>query len=166
MVSPPLPFVEWRGTDENSGVPIAWMLSSNAQQETVAYFLERVRDASPDVVPKRIMSDKNHGQLNAVKAVYPNSQLLLCWWHVLHAWRSHFVTAHHPELWELLKGWVRITGVEEFDQKWEAIQRLAPQSVTEYLRKEWIPDRDLWSAVARKDRSVWELGDTNMLVEA
>jgi hypothetical protein len=112
------------------------------------------------------MSDKNYPQMNSVRRVYPESRLLLCWWHVLHAWQQHFVTSHYPELWDLLKGWIRLTEEATFEQQWEKIKKIAPESVVTYLTKEWLGDRDLWSAVARKGRSVLELGDTNMLVEA
>ncbi|KAJ7572268.1 hypothetical protein C8J56DRAFT_726675, partial [Mycena floridula] len=50
---------------------------------------------------------------------------------------------------------------------------IAPPSMTEYLRKYWMGDENddwttslkLWSAVYRQDRGIFELGDTNMLVE-
>jgi hypothetical protein len=54
----------------------------------------------------------------------------------------------------------------EFDRQWEKIEKIAPASVVEYLKTEWLGDRDLWSAVERTGRSMKELGDTNMLVEA
>lgn len=82
------------------------MISSNAQQETLTFLLRSVRAASPGIAPKRIMSDKDRAQMNAIQLVYPDSQLLLCWWHVLHAWQKHFVTSQHPKLWALLKAWV------------------------------------------------------------
>src|SRR3954451_5044644 len=142
------------------------MISSNAHQETLTFLLRKLRDGNPDVKPKRIMSDKDRAQMNSVRLVYPESQLLLCWWHVLHAWQQHFVTSQHPELWKLLKAWVRITDQEGFDRQWEAIKNVAPASVIQYLEMEWWGDRTLWAAITRKDRSVFELSDTNMLVEA
>ncbi|KAJ7871039.1 hypothetical protein B0H13DRAFT_1569692, partial [Mycena leptocephala] len=45
---------------------------------------------------------------------------------------------------------------------------LAPDSVIEYLEEYYLKEETLkmWSAVYRKDRNVFELCDTNMLVEA
>src|ERR1700720_1168647 len=74
------------------GMPIAWMISSNAHQETITFLLHAVQIGSPEIKPKRIMSDKDRAQMNSIQVVYPESQLLLCWWHVLHAWQQHFVT--------------------------------------------------------------------------
>ena len=147
-------------------MPVAWMLSTNGQQETITYFLRQVRKANPSVIPANFMSDKDRPQMTSVRIVYWESFLLLCWWHVLHAWQQHFVISHHPELWMLLKEWIRITDEDTFNQQWESIKHCAPASVIDYLEKEWLNDRDLWSAIARKDRSILELGDTNMLVEA
>ena len=142
------------------------MISSNSQQETLTFLLRTVRNDNPDVKPKYIMSDKDRAQMNAVQCIYPASRLLLCWWHVLHAWQQYFVISQHPKLWELLKAWVRITDPEAFDRQWELIKEIAPPSVRQYLETEWWAERDLWSAVSRRDRSVYELSDTNMLVEA
>jgi hypothetical protein len=45
-------------------------------------------------------------------------------------------------------------------------QQHAPESVISYLVKTWMVDKELWSGVFRQDRTIFELGDTNMLVEA
>jgi MULE transposase domain len=50
-----------------------------------------VKETSPTVWPAVIMSDHDQVQLNALKKVYQDSQILLCIWHVLHAFQSHFV---------------------------------------------------------------------------
>jgi MULE transposase domain. len=147
-------------------MPVAWMISSNATEATINFFLRTVKGRNPAVKPKWFMSDKDRAQLNSIRSWYPDSKLLLCWWHVLHAWQQHFVTAHHPKLWDLLKTWVRITDMGEFDKRWTEIQSIAPPSVIQYLKTEWLGDRDMWSAVTRMDRTIFEQGDTNMLIEA
>ena len=86
-------------------MPIAWMISSNATEATIDYFLAMLWAQNPGVIPKCLMSDFDKGQMNAVCRCYPESQLLLCWWHVAHAWQQHFVTAHYKDLWAELKQW-------------------------------------------------------------
>ncbi|KAJ7580323.1 hypothetical protein C8J56DRAFT_1057962 [Mycena floridula] len=113
------------------------------------------------------MSDFDKGQLNSIGKKYPESKdISLCWWHVLHAWQQHFIVFHYPELWELLKGWLRIADPDKFEQKWLEIKVLAPDSVIDYLTDAWFPVKHMWLAVFRVGRMIWQISDTNMLVEA
>src|SRR6266404_3104011 len=99
-----------------TGVPVAWMLSSNTQHDTFTYFLNLVRVWSPAVRPTYFMTDCDQAQISAVETVFPQTHMLLCWWHVLHAIQSHFRTDHFPELWIQIKKLVRTTDVSEFGQ--------------------------------------------------
>ncbi|KAJ6570677.1 hypothetical protein B0H10DRAFT_2107744 [Mycena sp. CBHHK59/15] len=65
-----------------------------------------------------------------------------------------------------MKRWFRITDPDEFLRCWARIQELAPESVVTYLVRTWLVDKELWSAVYRRDRAIFELSDTDMLVEA
>ena len=84
------------------------------------------------------------------------------------AWQQHFVTTQFPELWELLKKWIRVTD-DEFKAYWMKIKALAslltPPSFLDYITIHWIPYKAMWSAVYHKDHTVFELCDTNMFVE-
>ncbi|KAJ7141811.1 hypothetical protein C8R46DRAFT_1200578 [Mycena filopes] len=150
------------------------MLASSGKQTTIGYFLRLHRARSPHTIPRIFMSDFDWPQINAIIAEYQsyiaNLQLfiLLCWWHVLHAWQQHFHISSHPELWELLKNWIRITDVEEFNAAWAKIKTIAPAAFINYLNQYWMSDRvvRMWSAVYRKDRTLFENCDTNMLIEA
>jgi len=124
---------------------------------------------NPGITPEFFMSDKDHAQINSIKRQFPQSAILLCWWHVLYAWQQHFITAVHPELWELLKKWIRLTDRAEFWQQWEKIKNLAPSSIIQYLETFWLSDDEnikMWSAIYRTNRTIFQLCDTNMLVEA
>ena len=76
------------------------MVSSNGTEATIQYFLSFVKMHSPEITPRITMSDRDKAQMNAVKAVYPETTLLLCWWHVLRAMQMHFRTEEFLELWE------------------------------------------------------------------
>lgn len=146
-------------------MPIAWMISSNATEATIDYFLAMLWAQNPGVIPKRLMLDFDKGQMNAVRCCYPESQLLLCWWHVAHAWQQHFVTAHYKDLWAELKQWYQKTTQAKFDVCWERIQALAPKNIIEYIKEHWLPVMHLWSAVHQEGCTVFEQCDMNMLVE-
>lgn len=150
------------------GVPVAWMLASNGTTETIAFFVGWVRDASPAVQPAVIMTDRDHAQIKALRIVYPDSQILLCKWHVLRAIRSHFNTNEFPDLWANVKALVNTSEPAVFARLWDQIARdtSVPQSFVRYMDTEWIPYTEMWSLVSRKDRSIFLEGDTNMLLEA
>lgn len=149
-----------------SGVPLAWCLASEGTENMHRFFLKTFQEANPNVSPKFFMSDKDRPQMNAIQSTYADTRLLLCWWHVLHAWQQHFNINAFPTLWQKLKKWIRITDEEEFEAYWVDIQQLAPSSFRDYLEKHWMNEQSFWSAVHRKGRSIDELSDTNMLIEA
>lgn len=150
------------------GVPIAWMLTSSGTTDTIAFFVRWVRDASPAVRPTVIMSDRDQAQLQALKEVYPLSQIWLCIWHVLRAMRSHFSITVFQSLWEKVKILVKTEDLAEFYTIWDEISTdpSVPQSFVQYMASSWIPASHMWSRVVRKDRPIYLEGDTNMLIEA
>jgi hypothetical protein len=103
------------------------MLASSGTQATISYFLRLNRLRSPLIKPRYIISDFDWAQIHACIAEY-EAFILLCWWHVLHAWQQHFKISSHPDLWELLKQWIRITDEAEFYMMWNRINSKAPQS--------------------------------------
>jgi MULE transposase domain len=141
---------------------------SNSTTNTIRFFLCWVKEASPVVQPAIIMTDCDQAQMAAIDDVYPESQTLLCTWHVLRAMRSHFATNEFPALWEKIKAWVNTDDLAEFYQLWGLISSdpSIPQSVVQYLTIEWLKVPHLWSKVARKGWNIFEEGDTNMLIEA
>ena len=144
------------------------MLSSNRTTDTITFFVNWVKEASPTIQPLVIMSDRDQAQIAALQIVYPQSQILLCIWHVLRAMRSHFITDQFKGLWDKIKAWVNTDNLSKFLKLWDEISSdpSVPQSIVQYLTTEWMQVSHMWSKVARKNRSIFEEGDTNMLIEA
>ena len=107
------------------------------------------------------MTDRDQVQIVALQIVYPHSRIFLCMWHVLHAIRSHFVTSQ-------FKAWVITDDLAVFLNIWDEISTdpSVPKSVVEYLATEWLQVLHMWSRTARKNRTIFEEGNTNMLIEA
>ena len=120
------------------------------------------------MVPAIIMSDRDKAQMSAVNTIYLDSKLLLCWWHVLRAIWMHFRTEEFPEVWDCICEWVKTSDQSKFDSIWEWLQTnpLVPQSLSEYLKINWMTIMPLWSGTMRKERTIFQEGDTNMLIEA
>ena len=114
------------------------------------------------------MTDRDKAQMNAIAAVYPESRVLLCWWHVLRAIRTHFRTEEFPKLWEGIHEWVKTSDQTQFYSFWQEMQTdpSAPQSLVDYLKVHWMSIVPHWSAIHRKNRTIFQEGDTNMLIES
>jgi hypothetical protein len=150
------------------GVPVAWMLSSNGTQLTIEFFLNLIKAQCPQISPSIFMTDRDQAQINAIRAAFPECQrIFYCWWHVLRAIRTHFNTKEFPDLWELIQDWVHVTNDSEFNAYWTQIwgDTEVPKSVAEYIARDWLPQKEMWSAMSRQNRTIFEEGDTNMLLE-
>ena len=144
------------------------MLTSSATTDIIAFFVRWVRDASPLVLPAVIMTDRDQAQIAALEIVYSRSRILLCRWHVLRTIRTHFVTNQFQALWEQIKAWVKTDDIATFYNIWEKISSdpCVPESVVKYLKAEWLPVVHRWSMIGRRNRSIFEEGETNMLIES
>ncbi|KAF8491687.1 hypothetical protein F5888DRAFT_1807194 [Russula emetica] len=71
-------------------------------------------------------------------------------------------------IWSLIKDWVRTTDDNEFNASWKYIEEdtSVPKSVAQYIARDWLPYKKMWSAMSRQNRTIFEKGDTNMLLEA
>ena len=144
------------------------MLSSNGTYVTIKYFLDLIRAQSPDISPTIFMTDCDQAQVKAIRATYPSCWVLYCWWHMLRAIRTRFKTKEFPKLWTLIQDWVRTNEEGEFDAWWDQMQSdmSNPDTVIGYLAWDWVPCKDMWSAIYRRNRMIFEEGDTNMLLES
>lgn len=75
------------------------------------------RAANTQVQPKYFMSDKDFAQLSAIESVFEGCLVLLCWRHVLEAWKKHTIPLHYPTLWRKLDKLLRAKTREDFDTK-------------------------------------------------
>jgi hypothetical protein len=114
------------------------------------------------------MTDRDQAQIAALVAIYPKSNIFLCAWHVLHAIRSHFATSEFPALWDKIKKLVTTEKMATFYALQDEIfaDPSVPQSILDYLSTNWLPVVHMWARSARNGRSIFEEGDTNMLIES
>jgi hypothetical protein len=144
------------------------MLSSNGTYMTIKYFLQIIKAQSPEISPNIYMMDRDQAQVKAIRTTYPGCRVLYCWWHVLRAIWTHFMINAFLKLWTLIQDWVHMTDAAQFDAWWVQMQTDTsyPDTVIGYLAWDWVPCKDMWSAIFRQNRSIFEEGDTNMLLES
>ncbi len=129
------------------------MLVSNGMTDTIVFFVGWVRDMSLVVQLVVIMTNHDHAQINVLRIVYPDSQILLCKWHVLHAIQLHFNTNEFLDLWAKVKTFVNTSELADFARLWVEILNdpSVPQSFMQYMKTEWLPEVKMWSIVLRKN---------------
>lgn len=161
------------------------MISSTGTERVLTHFLRLFRDCNT-TTPRVIMTDYDVAQINALRSVYPDVPIYLCWWHVLRAWKKHLPQAETDQIWPLMTAWyvdhtfcpcgkmlissiyprLRESDAARFSNRQSEIFRLAPPNYVQYLTKTWLPVITMWSAVHRANRRIEEHVDTNMLIEA
>jgi len=127
------------------------MLSTSGTQVTIQYFLNLIKEQSPDISPSIFMTDRNQAQVNSICSMFPECHCIFyCWWHVLWAIQTHFNTKEFLELWTLIKDWVRITDDDKFNTSWKYIQEdtLVPKSLANYIAQDWLPHKEMWSVMS------------------
>jgi hypothetical protein len=79
----------------------------------------------------------------------------------------HFRTEEFPEVWERVREWVKMSDQAMFDSLWEWFQTdpSVPRSFVDYLQTNWMSIVSLWAGISRKNRTIFQEGDTNMLIE-
>ena len=68
----------------------------------------------------------------------------------------------------MIKAWVITEDLTEFFNIWDKISTdpLSSQSIVKYLALEWLQVLDMLLRVARRNRSIFEEGNNNMLIRA
>ena len=58
--------------------------------------------------------------------------------------------------------------IAKFFNIWDKISSnpSVPESIVKYLTVEWLPVLQRWSIIGRKHQSIFEEGNTNMLIKA
>jgi hypothetical protein len=151
----------------STGVPVTWMMASSGMEIAIQFFKNFIKDCNPEIKLQITMSDCNQAEMNAIKAVYLEMKLLLCWWHVLCTMQTHFCMEEFLELWKCIQEWVKTSDQSTIDSIWEWIQtdELVPQSFVDYLQNNWMGIVPLWAGILRHNQTIYQEGDTNILIE-
>ena len=131
------------------GVPVAYLIANSGTMVVLAAWLQSIRDACPSVDVHYVMSDNDDAQLGALKRVYPEARVLLCWWHVLRDWQRQIVAKRVPaEDREALKSALRraLTAEGDFELLFRDVINLGHSDFNSNFRREWWPKRETWAA--------------------
>ncbi|CAG8592180.1 12472_t:CDS:2 [Cetraspora pellucida] len=80
--------------------------------------------------PKNVMLDNDDAEINAIFAIFPHSNIFLCWWHLKHSWRrwiqKNIEKKDHDNLFHNLEQLLSINNenkvdsvITQFEEKWK-----------------------------------------------
>ena len=143
------------------------MISSSTTSSVIAAWLQSIKMQCPAICPEYFMSDNDSAEHKAINDVYPDSRILLCWWHVIKDWKRkiHGVVPKNEQdaLFQKLK--FLLTTSRDFEVDVKIVQQLANPEFNLYFERTWLPKKDLWAFEFRQDRSILQSSNTNMLIE-
>ncbi|XP_056587061.1 uncharacterized protein LOC130407814 isoform X4 [Triplophysa dalaica] len=160
--------------DYGHGVPVAFIVTSNEKESTLGLALQQFRRVCP--APRCFMVDKDMCEINALRRVFPESDILLCWYHVMQAvvrWLSKTDsgvsglsnTDVRTEIVSFIRKMKLCTTeldfkstAEQFLKRFEDIPALCS-----YFKDHWLEIGNMWSDFGRCYNHADS--DTNNLVE-
>lgn len=74
---------------DDEGGQGAHLISEKKAGETLICWLNALKNQNQEWIPHTFITDCDDAQQNAIHAVYPNVKILLCQWHVKHAWQKN-----------------------------------------------------------------------------
>lgn len=81
------------------------------------------------------MTDNDDAEIDAIKTIFPLSNHLLCWWHVLKAWKQKLrqvgYDSEDPDFWEKLVAFLK--SPNDFNEEYEKIRQIASPNLRSTL---------------------------------
>ncbi|XP_077864593.1 uncharacterized protein LOC102808709 [Saccoglossus kowalevskii] len=148
------------------GVPVAYVIISKETKEVLERCFSKIRDSCDSVYPRVIMVDKDITEISALRCTFPNSDILLCWFHVLQAVHRWLVkrdgglsgqcnTAKGNLVMEAMYKMRDCLTKEQFDETSKVVteeidNKVGNTCISNYLRDQWISVAIMWCQFGRK----------------
>ncbi|XP_076144083.1 uncharacterized protein LOC143126043 [Alosa pseudoharengus] len=130
--------------DHGRGVPVAYAIVSNECQSTLEKALAQLSKQFL-CPPRAFMVDKDYAEINALSSTFPESAILLCWYHVLQAverWLSKTDSSVHGPSNVKIRD-----GIISFFCKLKACKTYP--AVCHYFKSHWEDIGHMWSNYGR-----------------
>ncbi|CAG8522987.1 10308_t:CDS:2 [Dentiscutata heterogama] len=142
------------------GLPLAHLISSRKNTASVQFWLYNLHIQLSWEGPISFLVNCDLAQIKALRNIFPRSRILLCWWHVLKAWRENLKKVYikkanttlngklnseikkklKDELWDDLRELMYINNHENVDEcinnflnKWSDLKLFIL-----YFKKQWL----------------------------
>jgi hypothetical protein len=133
--------------DNNSGWPVAHLITSRSDADTLQYFFKSLKEKCPEMTVNCVITDDDGALINAVKLGFEESEIkhILCKWHLHKSWKGKLRELVSKELSEeMYLGLILISetkNLDEFKNLSDAFMKkyvhLAPK-FCQYFHKEYL----------------------------
>lgn len=73
-------------------IPIAWALMDNKLSKSYDFIFEHMKETFPNLKPKSIMSDFEDAMRKSARKVFPDAQVIGCYFHYAQVTKNFFYT--------------------------------------------------------------------------
>ncbi|KAG9283804.1 hypothetical protein AMEX_G2612 [Astyanax mexicanus] len=149
---------------EGQGIPVSFFILSEESSDILKVCLQKLHEAADCLTPRCVMVDRDMKEIKAIKAVFPNTSVLLCWFHVLqavHRWlmRQEGGNLRDPSLRNtVIRGMVSLkqcnTEMEFQEHSVKILSDIERETksarVSDYLKEHWLNIGVMWSNFGRQ----------------
>ncbi|XP_075738923.1 uncharacterized protein LOC142784443 [Rhipicephalus microplus] len=131
------------------GRPVCYAFLRNETTEIVEPMFTKFVDFNPFVVSacKVVMIDKDLNELRILTSILPNSNILLCTWHVLHCFQQKVnekARQQRDQLHPLLKSLVYSPTEQDYFDKLANLQAMTCTDFISYYMHNWHLCKEMW----------------------
>ncbi|XP_072051312.1 uncharacterized protein [Amphiura filiformis] len=143
------------------GVPVAFIITSSEQEDVLVTALRSLRKET-QFYPRAFIVDKDYAEINALAEVYPESKVLMCWFHVLQAvyrWMIRKESGIAGEENKVIRSEVismmtKLKNQSKEDNFKEKASQLMDKfkkypKLQRYIEENWISISDMWADYGR-----------------
>ncbi|XP_049524246.1 zinc finger SWIM domain-containing protein 1-like [Dermacentor silvarum] len=131
------------------GRPVCYAFLRNETTEIVQAMFAKFADFNPFVVSacRVVMIDKDMNELRILTKILPNSEILLCTWHVLHCFQQKVnekARLQRDQLLPLLKKIVYSFTVQDYLDRLAELEAMASKDFISYYMQNWHSCKEMW----------------------
>ncbi|XP_003245327.1 uncharacterized protein LOC100571585 isoform X2 [Acyrthosiphon pisum] len=124
----------------------------NEEEVTLRWFFETFKKKNPISAQTRVyVTDKDMKERNVIKQVFPNSALTICLFHTLRTFnreitcdKRNITPNERDTVKEVIQSIVYCKSEMEYNNLYQHLKTIAPETVMEYYNKNWHLIRDEW----------------------
>ena len=140
-------------------------------RQNITKVLQLFKECHPDNVLDKtsvFFVDKDQKEISSIRLEFPNSEVLLCWFHVLKSFKGTVAELEVPqttkkEIFALLQKLLHSETEEIFGDHFYELMQVAPKHFYQYMMQNWTNIKPMWVWYDRKKQRTLGNNTTNRI---